>query len=130
MTSSTSRCRCATWAAAWRCCTGWYPHAQQLDATSSHPEPEDFRPQTRDLYVASNDIGFWQGALRDPSERGFDKLAALIRDRERLSIDLLYGDHEGGQRTISRFGLAPADSSPEWLCSVVRHWNLDRSDPR
>jgi hypothetical protein len=109
---------------------GWYPHAESLIGIDTHPEPEDFRRQTRDLYVASSDIGFWQGALRDPSEGGFSELASRIRDHERLAIDLLYGDHEGGQRTISRFGLAPAESSPDWLCSVVRHWNLDRPDPR
>jgi hypothetical protein len=26
-----------------------------------------FTTQTRDFYVASGDIGFWQGALRDPA---------------------------------------------------------------
>jgi hypothetical protein len=108
---------------------GWYAQPW-LDATNELPEPDDFRTQTRDLYVASNDTGFWQGALRDPSEAPFADIAARIRARERLAIDLLYVDHEGGQRTVSRFGLAPADSSPDWFCSVVRHWNLDRSDPR
>jgi hypothetical protein len=109
---------------------GWYPSADWLDVDREHPEPDDFRRQTRDLYVASSDMGFWQGALRDPSEPGFAEIAARIRDRQRLSIDLLYGDHEGGQRTISRFGLVPAESTPDWLCSVVRHWNLDRPNPR
>ncbi|HEX3326867.1 MAG TPA: hypothetical protein VHV50_07725 [Actinomycetota bacterium] len=109
---------------------GWYPHPEAVVSVDDHPEPSDFRRQTRDLYVPSSDIGFWQGALRDPSENGFAQLAGRIRDRERLAVDLLYGDHEGGQRTISRFGLTPSESSPEWLCSVVRHWSLDRPDPR
>lgn len=109
---------------------GWYPSADWVGGNPDHPEPEDFRRQARDLYVAPNDMGFWQGALRDPSEPGFAELAAQIRNRQRFTIDLLYGDHEGGQRTISRFGLTPSESSPDWLCSVVRHWNLDRSDPR
>jgi hypothetical protein len=109
---------------------GWYPYAHLFESLDEHAQPDDFRRQTRDLYVASSDIGFWQGALRDPSEDGFDEIAGRISDRERVLIDLLYGDHEGGQRTISRFALAPAESSPDWLCSVVRHWNLDRSDPR
>jgi hypothetical protein len=108
---------------------GWYPFAG-TDANADHVDPTAFRRQTRDLYVASSDIGFWQGALRDRAENGFAEIAARIRDRERLSIDLLYSDNEGGQHTISRFGLAPSESSSEWLCSVVRHWNLDRSDPR
>jgi hypothetical protein len=48
-----------------------------------------------------------------------------------LMIDVLYSDHEGGQRTISRF-LCNRSTSAEstWLCSVVRHWYLDRPDPR
>jgi hypothetical protein len=46
-----------------------------------------------------------------------------------MTIDLLYGDHEGGQRTITRFALVPvADDS--WLASASRHWNLDRPNPR
>jgi hypothetical protein len=46
-----------------------------------------------------------------------------------FAIELLYSDHEGGQRAIGRFALAPM-SDAQWLCSVVRHWNLDRPDPR
>jgi len=42
---------------------------------------------------------------------------------------VLYGDHEGGQHTISRFSLAPKDDGL-WSATVVRHWNLDRPDPR
>jgi hypothetical protein len=109
---------------------GWYPYAEWVEANHDHADPSAFRRQTRDLYVAANDIGFWQGALRDPTEPEFAEIAARIRDRERLSIELLYSDHEGGQRAISRFGFAPAETSPAWLCSVVRHWSLDRSDPR
>ena len=33
----------------------------------THPPPEDFTTQTRDIYVASGDIGFWQGAWGSPS---------------------------------------------------------------
>jgi hypothetical protein len=56
---------------------------------------------------------------------------ALIESRQMFSVDLLYGDHEGGQRTISRFGVIPREGdTPEWLCSVARHWNIDRPDPR
>jgi hypothetical protein len=52
-----------------------------------------------------------------------------------MSIDILYGDHEGGQRTITRFYITPrarsADEEPWlWLCSTSRHWSLDREEPR
>jgi hypothetical protein len=41
---------------------------------------------------------------------------------------LLYGDYEGGQRVISRFGVIPGKSG--WTISIVRHWQLDRQNPR
>jgi len=94
-----------------------------------HREPERFRRLTRDLYVPSSDTGFWQGAFRDPTEPMFDIARDAVNERNRLAIDLLYGDHEGGQRTISRFMLTPLDDG-RWIAAVVRHWNLDRADPR
>lgn len=94
-----------------------------------HREPEQFRRLTRDLYVPSTDTGFWQGAFRDPTDPLFDLAREAITERRRLAIDLLYGDHEGGQRTISRFMLTPLDDG-RWIAAVVRHWNLDRADPR
>lgn len=47
---------------------------------------------------------------------------------ERALLAGMYGDHQGGQRTITRFVLLPHNNG--WLASVTRHWNLDRSDPR
>ena len=49
--------------------------------------------------------------------------------RGSVAIDLMYGDYEGGQRMISRFGLT-ATPNGSWLAIVGRHWNLDRADPR
>ena len=46
-----------------------------------------------------------------------------------LIIDLLYGDYEGGQRTITRFALRPLDEDG-WTVTTARHWNIDRDDPR
>jgi hypothetical protein len=46
-----------------------------------------------------------------------------------LTVDLLYGDYEGGQRVISRFLMRPGREDT-WLLSVTRHWNVDRPDPR
>jgi hypothetical protein len=42
---------------------------------------------------------------------------------------VLYGDHELGQRSITRFSLNPRDDGV-WIASVGRHWNVDRPDPR
>jgi hypothetical protein len=109
---------------------GWYPSAQWLDGDQPHAEPLQFRAHTRDLYVAPGDTGFWQGAFRDPAEPGYAEMCEAIQGRRRFSVELLYGDHEGGQRMVSRFGLNAAGDGTTWLSSVGRHWNLDRPDPR
>jgi hypothetical protein len=108
---------------------GWDPVASWRDAAQPHAEPGEFRVLTRDLYIPAADVGLWQGAIRDPSEQVFTDLKLAIDARQRITIDLLYSDHEGGQRTISRFSVLPVPGA-DWLCSVVKHWNLDRSDPR
>jgi hypothetical protein len=52
-------------------------------------------------------------------------------ERHGGSVFLLHGDHEGGQRTISRFGLRPHHQEEgRWFCSVSRHWTLEGPDPR
>jgi len=107
---------------AWR----FYP-GRRIDLP--RPEPESFTRQTRDLYVAAGDVGFWQGAFRDPSAPEFAEAAAAITARRPLMIDLLYGDHEGGQRMISRYSMLPRDGGG-WMVEAGRHWNLDRADPR
>jgi DNA-binding NarL/FixJ family response regulator len=58
------------------------------------------------------------------------ELCEAIQERRRLTVELLYGDHEGGQRVVSRFGLSSTRDGSVWLASVGRHWNLDRPDPR
>lgn len=97
-----------------------------------HSPLEDFHPHQRDILIAPNDIGFWQAAFRDTSDRQYEEAIAAVRSREMLTVDILYGDHEGGQRAVSRFTLQPRgdDDKPIWLTSVVRHWNIDRPDPR
>jgi len=94
-----------------------------------HPEPDDFTRLTRDLYVPVGDVGFWQGAFRDPADREFAAARQAIEGRDWLTIDLLYSDYEGGQRMISRYVLNPREDGA-WLAAAGRHWNLDRADPR
>ena len=111
---------------------GWWAAGDRLTSADGHAPPEDFRPQSRDLYVPAGDVSFWQAALRDADDPLFDGVTVAVRERHLLTVDVLYSDHEGGQRTISRFSLAPYDKEGtlQWLCSVVKHWNLDRADPR
>lgn len=108
---------------------GWYPAAERVLADVPHASPGDFRRLTIDLYVPPSDAGFWEGAVRDPADPLRPGLRTALARREPVTIDLLYGDQEGGQRTISRFTLLPAGGEG-WYCQVARHWNLDRPDPR
>jgi hypothetical protein len=109
----------------------WKLYADRPDLDGDKPDISEFQRLTRDLYIAPNDVGFWQGTFRDSSETAFREAAKVISARERFTIDILYGDAEGGQRVISRFSVIPAKNAKEgWLASVSRHWNLDRSDPR
>jgi hypothetical protein len=96
----------------------------------SPPPPDEFNRLTRDLYIAPGDVGFWQGVFRDPAVEGFASARAAIEARERMAIDVLYGDSEGGQRVISRFGLTPRTDGEGWIAAVARHWNVDRPNPR
>lgn len=109
---------------------GWNVASDFLTSDDPHAEPDRFRRQTRDLYVPPGDSGFWQGALRDRDDPDLERVGACVEGRRPFTIEVLYGDHEGGQRTISRFAVLPRDDGDAWLCSVSRHWNLDRRDPR
>ena len=89
---------------------------------------EEFRLQTRDLYIPPGDIGMWQGALRHPEDAVRAATAEAIDQGQPITIELLYSDQVGGQRTITRFGLHP--TGDHWLASMSRHWYLDWEGPR
>ena len=134
----------------WRFFPDW--HRDQ-----EHAPLEEFERQNRDLYIPVGDVGFWQGAFRDTERAGYDEARKVIEAREPWTVELLYGDHEGGSgwsagSPCCRSGTHPpaqsadrqsADSSaspptlartgtPElgWLATASRHWNIDRPDPR
>jgi hypothetical protein len=65
------------------------------------PDPSAFSQQQRDLYIPANDLGFWQAALRDRDSTLYRDTVAAIAPNGRVTVDVLYTDHEGGQRTIS-----------------------------
>jgi hypothetical protein len=109
---------------------GWRVLPGRPEAIPSQPDAESFRRQGRDLYVPPGDVSFWQGRIQaSEDEEEFSAIQASIAAREGLTVLLCYSDHEGGQRTISLFLLSPG-ADQYWLVSVVRHWNLDRPDPR
>jgi hypothetical protein len=70
----------------------------------------------------------WQGALRDPDDRVRAQVVDAIEAGRSVTVELLYSDQVGRQRTISRFGLIPTGES--WLASLSRHWYLDWDGPR
>lgn len=108
---------------------GWYFDSDLRRGAESHAPIADFRRLTRDLYIASGEAGFWQGALRDPSEPAFAAASESIRTRRAFGVQILYGDHELGQRSVTYFSVNPREDDG-WYATVARHWNIDRPDPR
>ena len=108
---------------------GWRFTPDRLLGDDAHPPLEDFYRLTRDIYIPIGELGFWQGAFRDPSDPGFAAAQQAVNGRRQVSVDLLYGDYEGGQRVITRFGCLREDDGT-WSVAASRHWQIDRSDPR
>ena len=109
---------------------GWHAYVTERLENRDLPAVEEFRPQTRDLYVPSNDVGFWQAAVRDRDDPQYREFAEGFERKRFFVLSLLYSDQEGGQRTVSRFLLSPTQDPSEWLFSVNRHHNVDRPNPR
>jgi hypothetical protein len=108
---------------------GWRIEPSAVLGASERPALADFRHLTRDLYIASGDVYFWQGALREPADPDRRFIDEQLARQERIVIDLLYGDQHGGQRVISRFSLLPRGDDG-FILSLSRQWNVDRPDPR
>jgi hypothetical protein len=108
---------------------GWHVTPRRRLAGEDHADPSEFRLLMRDLYVAPGDTGYWQGAVRGEDDPLRPGLAEAVSERHAIAVEVLYGDHEGGQRTITRFGVIPEEGT-DWRCAVLRHWRLDGADPR
>ncbi len=92
------------------------------------PSLADFRRQQLDLYIPAGETGYWQGGLYDPEEPGYrDVIETLRSGGGVIYVDLLYGDHEGGQLMIVRFGVSewPRDGDDEIgeRAYVLRYWD-------
>lgn len=109
---------------------GWQPHPGQLGSNDPWGDVADFTGQTRALIVPPGDVTFWQGALRDPDDPTHGPMIKAVQDGA-VTVDLLYRDHEGGQRTVSRFSLVRRDPRPdedgeaEWWVNLSRHRTVD-----
>ena len=102
----------------------WNPFPAQRSSVDPYEPVESFRPQSRSLWVPPGDVAFWQGALRDETEEIRAPMLAAIKDGG-ISVDLLYRDHEGGQRTISRFSVVCDDALDAWVVGLGSHRSLD-----
>jgi hypothetical protein len=108
---------------------GWHPLPGGAFEDRPHIDPEHFRRLTIDLYISAGGSGYWEAAMRDSDDPLRSFVLDALSKREPIAIELLYGDQQGGQRTISRFTVMPAHDDG-WFGQVGRHWNVDRPDPR
>jgi hypothetical protein len=107
---------------------GWWLYEQVVGVT----EPPPLDRMTRlssDIFVPAGDIGFWQGAFRGAPSPGFADAQTLAAERQRFSVAVMYSDLEGGQRTITQFGMNPTPEG-SWIVAAGRVWHVDRPDPR
>lgn len=109
---------------------GWRAEAMDREQTRLRPDVEGFRRQQLDLYIPAGDTGFWQGAIREREDPFYNGIHNALETGSQVMVDLLYGDHEGGQRTIARFAVGPDAETGERRAQVMHYWNLDRDDPR
>jgi hypothetical protein len=58
---------------------GWRTEVAELTGGAPPPTVEDFRRQTRDLYIPAGDTGFWQGAVRDRDDPAYAELRPRLR---------------------------------------------------
>ncbi len=108
---------------------GWYPLPDMAFEDRPHAEAEDFRQLTIDLYIPAGGTGYWEAAVRDADDPVRRAFLRTLAERQPFTIELLYGDQQGRQRTISRYTVLPAGDDG-WYAQVGHHWNLDRPDPR
>ena len=111
---------------------GWRVQVLSLTAGATAPDVTGFHRQQRDLYIPAGYTGFWQGAIRDAADPDYAEILATAEpaSAERVMVDLLYGDHEGGQRAVARFRIAAGDDEIAGRAEVLRYWNIDGEDPR
>jgi hypothetical protein len=94
---------------------------------SEHEPLDEHRRLIRDLYLPPGKVGFWQIAFREEDARR-DEVRSFVESGV-FTVELLYGDFEGGQRMVTRLS-ALRDDDDHWNLAVVRHWQIDRPDPR
>ena len=87
------------------------------------PSVSSFAPQQRDLLISAGRMGPWQAALRDPAASLYAAVTEALDTAGRITVDVLYGDHEGGQPAITRLVMLSVQDGAR-RCDATRHWNL------
>jgi hypothetical protein len=100
--------------------------AQPRQSGVDHSPLDQFQMLQRDLYVPPGDVGYWQIAFREDTELRRELLQAVGENA--ISVEVLYGDYEGGQRVVTRYALRKLHGG--WQVTTIRHWQIDRSDVR
>jgi hypothetical protein len=108
---------------------GWIA-AVRATTDRERPSVESFRLQQRDLYIPAGETGFWQGAIRTVEDPAYPSVSDAAHNRERVMIDILYADADGGQRTVARFSVADWPRVEGERADLIRVWNVDRDEPR
>jgi hypothetical protein len=108
---------------------GWIA-AVRATSDRECPTIESFRLQQRDLYIPAGETGFWQGAIRTVEDPAYPSVSAAAHSRDRVMIDILYADADGGQRTIARFSVSDWPRVEGERADLIRVWNVDRDEPR
>jgi len=104
--------------------TSWWMDPDPNPSLDDLPDLAHFNAQQRHLYVPPNDVGYWQGAIREPDTDRGDRgaLCSAIHQRQRLALFLRYADQDGGHDTVTRFTLMPDERG--WIFGIGRHWNV------
>jgi hypothetical protein len=107
----------------------WAVSAGLLTSDVPHVPIARMRRQGRDLYIPAGDVGLWQGALRDPADPVHSEIVEACDSGKPISIEMMYSDQIGDQRSVRRITLVPTESG-RWLASTGPQWELDRPSPR
>jgi len=108
---------------------GWIAAVREVTDRDC-PSLESFRVQQRDLYIPAGETGFWQGRIRQAGDAAYPSLSAAARNHDRVMIDILYADADGGQRTVARFSVSDWPRVEGERTDLIRVWNVDRDEPR
>ena len=74
-----------------------FPRRAAQPSSDEPPPLDEFRMQTRDMYIPPGDVGFWQGALRNLDDPQYLEARKAVEEHSEWVVELLYGDEDGGR---------------------------------